>query len=103
MTISEDWDVDRLVNQKLCLPAQLPLHHDGPVQRLHYCRRHTNPAVDLNRYPVLKDSHGDRARKKTNQDIPNTFFKMSQTIPNIYVWEVSTLAQPQKDCNFHAI
>jgi len=41
VTIGEVWNVDRAVNRGLRLPAQLPLHHNGPVQRLNYCRRYT--------------------------------------------------------------
>lgn len=33
----EDWKVDGVVNQKLRLLAQLSLHRDGQVRRLHYC------------------------------------------------------------------
>ena len=36
-----------LVNWKLCLLAQLPLQHNGPVQHPHYCWRHTNRPVRL--------------------------------------------------------
>lgn len=32
MTKGEGWDIDWLLNQKLCLQAQLPLHHDSAVQ-----------------------------------------------------------------------
>ena len=42
---SEGWDVDGLVNWELGLPAQLPLHHNGPVQCPHHCWRRTNPPV----------------------------------------------------------
>ncbi len=47
MTIGEDWNEDQLVNWKICLLAQLPLHHDSPVKCLHYCWCCTNPPVDL--------------------------------------------------------
>jgi len=32
---------------KLCSPAHFPLHHNGPVQRLHYCRCRPKPSVHL--------------------------------------------------------
>ena len=32
---------------KLLLPAQLPLHHNGPEQRPHYCWRSPDPSVHL--------------------------------------------------------
>ncbi|KAK0141115.1 hypothetical protein N1851_021854 [Merluccius polli] len=35
----------------LVLSAQLPLHHDGSVQSPHYCRRCTDPPVDLPLHP----------------------------------------------------
>ncbi len=47
MTIGEGWNVDGLVNQKLCLSSQLPLFNTGLVQRQHYCWRCTNPPVCL--------------------------------------------------------
>ncbi|KAK0140004.1 hypothetical protein N1851_023076 [Merluccius polli] len=53
MTIGEGRNVDRLVNRELCLSAQLPLHHDGSVQSPHYCRRCTDPPVDLPLHPPL--------------------------------------------------
>ena len=53
MTIGEGRNVDRLVNRELCLSAQLPLHHDGSVQSPHYCRRRTDPPVDLPLHPPL--------------------------------------------------
>ncbi|KAK0137965.1 hypothetical protein N1851_025840 [Merluccius polli] len=53
MTIGEGRNVDRLVNRELCLSAQLPLHHDGSVQSPHYCRRSTDPPVDLPLHPPL--------------------------------------------------
>ncbi|KAK0130536.1 hypothetical protein N1851_035235 [Merluccius polli] len=53
MTIGEGRNVDRLVNRELCLSAQLPLHHDGSVQSPHYCRRRTDPPVDLPLNPPL--------------------------------------------------
>ena len=51
MTIGEGRNVDRLVNRELCLSAQLPLHHKGSVQSPHYCRRRTDPPVDLPLHP----------------------------------------------------
>ena len=43
----EGWNVDGPVNRELRLPAQLLLHHNGPVQRPYYCRCRTNPSVHL--------------------------------------------------------
>ncbi len=53
MTIGEGRNKDRPVNRELCLSAQLPLHHDGSVQSPHYCRRCTDPPVDLSLHPSL--------------------------------------------------
>uniref|UniRef100_A0A3Q2UKG5 SH2 domain-containing protein n=1 Tax=Fundulus heteroclitus TaxID=8078 RepID=A0A3Q2UKG5_FUNHE len=47
VTIDEGKNVDRPVNRKLCLLAQLSLHHNGSVQRPLHSRRCTNPPVDL--------------------------------------------------------
>jgi len=44
VTIDKGWNKDGEVNWKLFLPAQLPLHHNGPGQRPHYC---SNPSVHL--------------------------------------------------------
>lgn len=33
----ESWNVDRQVNQELCLSTQLFLHHDPPKYRPHHC------------------------------------------------------------------
>lgn len=35
--ISEDWNVNQLVNQELCLLVQLPFHHNSLKQCPHYC------------------------------------------------------------------
>lgn len=35
MTVGEGWNIDALVNQELCLLAQLPLNLNGLVQHLH--------------------------------------------------------------------
>lgn len=43
MTIGEGWNEDRLVNQELCLQAQLPLHQNRLVQLLQCCQHRTNP------------------------------------------------------------
>ena len=53
MTIGEGRNEDRLVNRELCLSAQLPLHHDESVQSLYYCKRRTDPPVDLLLHPPL--------------------------------------------------
>ncbi|KAK0146020.1 hypothetical protein N1851_014720 [Merluccius polli] len=53
MTIGLGRNEDRLVNRELCLSAQLPLHHDVSVQSPHYCRRRTDPPVDLPLHPPL--------------------------------------------------
>ena len=37
MTVGEGWNIDGLVNHKLCHPAQLPLHHGSLSQRLQCC------------------------------------------------------------------
>ncbi|XP_054635853.1 protocadherin-18a isoform X3 [Dunckerocampus dactyliophorus] len=34
-------------------PAQLPVHHNGPMQSPHHCRRRTNPPVHLAFHPSL--------------------------------------------------
>ncbi len=47
MTIGEGWSEDRLVNQKLCPPAQRPVHHYGPVQRMHFFWCCNNLPVNL--------------------------------------------------------
>ena len=31
------WNIDGSLNRKLCLPAQVLLHHNGPIQRPQYC------------------------------------------------------------------
>jgi len=56
VTIGQGWNIDGPVNRELRLPTQLPLHHNGPVQRLHYCRRCTNPSVHLLLYFTLTRS-----------------------------------------------
>ncbi len=69
MTIAEGWNVDWLINRKLCLPAQLSLHHNGLVQRLHYCC--TNPSVHLTLHFALTLRYlnffawGRNSKKKT--------------------------------------
>lgn len=40
-------NVDWLVNQELCLPAQLHIHHNSPVQCLHYVWGRTKLSVHL--------------------------------------------------------
>ena len=47
VVIGEFRNKDQPVHQELRLLAQLPLHHDGPVQSLHHCRCRTNTPVDL--------------------------------------------------------
>lgn len=42
---SKHREVDELVNQKVCLPAQFPLHHTSAAQSLNYCWHRT--AVNL--------------------------------------------------------
>ncbi len=37
ITIGEGWNADRLVNRKICLPAQLSPYHNSPIQRPYYC------------------------------------------------------------------
>lgn len=51
LMIGKGWNVEGLVNQELCLPAQLPLHHSGPVQCLWYRRCCTKLPVHLLRRP----------------------------------------------------
>ncbi len=53
MTIGEGWNAEQLVNRKLCHPARFPLHHNGPIQRVHYCFHSTNPPVDLTHHFIL--------------------------------------------------
>lgn len=54
---SQPWvrggNVDRSVNQELCLFTELLLHHDRPVQRPHYCRFCTGSLADLIFQPFL--------------------------------------------------
>lgn len=50
MTINEGWITDQLANQMLCLPAQLPSHHNNPVQCLHHYWHRSN---SMNYWPLL--------------------------------------------------
>lgn len=45
--IMEGWKVDQLANWELCLPAQLPLHHNSLVQLLDYSWHHTKLPVHI--------------------------------------------------------
>ncbi len=47
MIVGKGWNVDQLVNRKLCIPAQCLLHHSCLRQCPHYCWRRTNPPVNL--------------------------------------------------------
>ena len=53
MTIGEGRNVDWPVNWELRLSTQLSLHHDRPIQRLHYCGRCTDSPVNLTVHPSL--------------------------------------------------
>ena len=55
MTIGEGWNVDGPVNRELRLPAQLLLHHNGPVHRPHYCRCRTNLSVHLLHFALTRE------------------------------------------------
>ena len=44
MTILEGQNVNQPLKREPCL---LALHHNRPVQSSHFCKRHTNPTVDL--------------------------------------------------------
>ena len=53
-TIGKGWNVDQMVNWKLYLPAQFPLHHSGPTWCLHYCWYCNSPPVKLTlHFPLL--------------------------------------------------
>ena len=49
---------DRVVNWKLCLLAQLPLHHSRLPQHLHYLGSCTAPPVNLRLHSTLTNETG---------------------------------------------
>lgn len=53
MTIGEGRNENQTVNLEFRLSAQLSLQHNGPVQRLHHCRCHTDLLFNLHRHSSL--------------------------------------------------
>ena len=53
MAIGEGRNVDLPVNRELRLLIQLSLHHDRPIQRLHYCGHCSDLPANLTFHPSL--------------------------------------------------
>lgn len=70
-----EWNIDQLINGKLCLTAQLPFHHNRMVESQQYCRSSSDPSVNFTLHSFLNCEQ--------NSEIPELIHLKQHLTPNL--------------------